>query len=315
MKNYSGIHFYYLEWKTSSELFSIFNKSQKQDKKYFRQDEVRDSINIETILSSLRKININKSSRFYKSLKEFNSINAIIKKYEKLNSYQIWMMSELSEISTIINALSDFDNKDYKSNLIDAVNGVPFINEEKTNGNNIARNKIFELNVAAKLKKSGFGVVLGNTKEDGSIDVSASSGENDFFIECKRIQTIESLTRNIKKAISQLNLKRIEKNKSIVALDFTKVFWKEYLDNGNKIPNGEVEARKILEIAENSYYKILTEEYMMDLNKVLLFLCHIRIPLNKTSSGPKFQRHFFTIRGNNTNKINLQIFRDQLRKY
>lgn len=314
MKNYSGINFYHLNWKIEYGFYSLSSK-QRKGKKYFKQDEVRDSINIENISSALKKFNIKKSSRFYESIKEFLYINEIIKRHEKLSSSQIWMMSELSEINTIIDALSDFDSEDYKSNFIDAVNGVRSIDEEKTDGNNIARNKIFELNVAARLKKAGFCVVLGNTKEDGSIDVSASSGESDFFIECKRIQNIESLKRNIKKAIFQLNLKNIPKEKSIVALDFTKVFFETYVNNENKIPDGRVEAEKILKIFEGYCYEILTKKYMAYLDMALLFLCHFRIPFNKTSSGPRFQRHFFTLTGNSTDERNLQIFRDQLKKY
>lgn len=310
MKKYTGFQSYKQNLVISSKLIT---QSKAPNKIYCKQDEQRDSINKSNIHSSLEKLNINKSSRFYNSLKSFNPIDVKIKKYEKLNSSEIWMMSELSEINTIIDTLIDFDNDDYRNNLVNAVDGVQFIDREKSDGNNIARNKIFELNVAAKLKKSGFNVVLGSTKTDGSIDVTASSKDRDFSIECKRIQNINSLKSNIKKAISQLKINGIKKENSIIALDFTKIFWKENLDNGNIIPDGELEARKILELAENSYFNILTTKFKRSLNDVLVFLCHIRVPINKTSSGPKFQRHFFTISGNNINKDNLMIFREQLR--
>ncbi|WP_312524953.1 hypothetical protein [Comamonas sp.] len=314
MKNYSKFHYHISEWKTQVDAVLQSVNSRKYRQKHIRQGEVRDSINKKNIELLLEWINAHESSRFYRNLEIFKSANAKIINREKLYSSEMWVMSELSEISTIIDYSSDFNTNDFNSILTEALNGAQHIDEEKIDGNNVARNKIFELNVASKLKKFDFNVTLGNTKESGSIDIHTSYDNRDFFIECKRLQVIASLNGNVKKAISQLEKKNIKRENSIIALDFTKIFWQEHLNNGNIIPDGEINAREILENAQNLYGDILKEKYSKYFNDILLFLCHINIPFNNTLTGPRHIRHFFLIHNNDTKDINLQTFINQIKK-
>jgi len=133
---------------------------------------------------------------------------------------------EVNAITSIYNALREINNKDIegiKSKLQKAVCG-PEIETDETDKNNTARNYLFEVLVSSKMHNPSKGVFVDFLSKT---DCAVSFLHKSYLIECKRIQSKEQISKNVRKAGNQLEKALKNKigsnNRGIIALDVSKI--------------------------------------------------------------------------------------------
>ncbi|HXM28033.1 MAG TPA: hypothetical protein VN957_18560 [Chthoniobacterales bacterium] len=127
---------------------------------------------------------------------------------------------DVSELILIHQQLNDYDCPVFKTTLAQAVNGPTSLAEERPQSSD-ARNKVFELVIAAQLKAAGF-----RPKFVEPADAIVTIEGIKCYVECKRIQSENSLEENIQKASSQikerLNQEASTKPRGLIAIDISK---------------------------------------------------------------------------------------------
>ncbi len=127
---------------------------------------------------------------------------------------------DVSELILIQQQLNDYDCPVFKRTLAQAVNGPTSLAEERPQSSD-ARNKVFELVIAAQFHAAGF-----RPKFVEPADAIITIDGIKCFVECKRIQTENGLEEAVQKASSQikqrLNQETSTKPRGLVAIDISK---------------------------------------------------------------------------------------------
>jgi hypothetical protein len=128
---------------------------------------------------------------------------------------------DASELILIHQHLSNYDCPIFKRTLAQAVNGPTLLAAERPQSSD-ARNRIFELAMAAQFRAAGFRPKF-LEPADSIITVAGVT----CSVECKRIQTENSLVENIEKAYSQIKHRLSQEAstnpRGLVAIDISKL--------------------------------------------------------------------------------------------
>ncbi|WP_224214394.1 hypothetical protein [Vibrio metschnikovii] len=125
---------------------------------------------------------------------------------------------EVHEIIRVYNGLKDIEANEFLDQIKKVTSGREIRQKE---GDDQARDFLFELSIAARFIKAGYSVSL-----TGVCDVVVDLGANGtLFVECKRIKSQSKIAANVKKANKQLT-KRIKaaktsKVRGLVAINVT----------------------------------------------------------------------------------------------
>lgn len=125
---------------------------------------------------------------------------------------------EVHEIIRVYNGLKDIEANEFLEQIKKVTSGREIRQKE---GDDQARDFLFELSIAARFIKAGYSVSL-----TGVCDVVVDLGANGtLFVECKRIKSQSKIAANVKKANKQLT-KRIKaaktsKVRGLVAINVT----------------------------------------------------------------------------------------------
>jgi hypothetical protein len=142
---------------------------------------------------------------------------------------------EVNEIIRIYNNLKDIDSGEFIAQIKKIASGQEF---RANSDNDQARDFLFELSVASRFIKAGFGVSL-----SGICDVVVDLvQEGVLFVECKRIKSENKIGSNIKKANKQIS-SRIKsqvssKVKGLVAINITDLLPKTNMLRPNSLQSG-----------------------------------------------------------------------------
>ncbi|EPI2816195.1 hypothetical protein ACS0KV_003412 [Vibrio alginolyticus] len=125
---------------------------------------------------------------------------------------------EVHEIIRVYNGLKNIESSEFLEQIKKVASGREIRQKE---GDDQARDFLFELSIAARFIKAGYSVSL-----TGVCDVVVDLGANGtLFVECKRIKSQNKIAANVKKANKQL-IKRIKaaktsKVRGLVAINVT----------------------------------------------------------------------------------------------
>ena len=145
-----------------------------------------------------------------------------VKELEKSLSFpkQTDNVHDVSELILIHQHLRDYDCPAFKRTLAQAVNGPTSLAEELPQSSD-ARNKVFELVIAAQLHAAGF-----HPRFVEPADAIITIEGVKCYVECKRIQSENGLEENIQRASSQikdrLGQEASTKSRGLVAIDISK---------------------------------------------------------------------------------------------
>jgi hypothetical protein len=133
---------------------------------------------------------------------------------------------EVNAITSIYESLRKIGNKDIegiKVKLEKTVCGPEAVTDE-TDKSNAARNYLFEVLVSSRMHNPSKGVFVDFTsKTDSAVNFLQKS----YLIECKRIQSKDQISKNVRRAAKQLEKSLRTKigsnNRGIIALDVSKI--------------------------------------------------------------------------------------------
>jgi hypothetical protein len=138
---------------------------------------------------------------------------------------------DASELVLIHQQLSDYDCPAFRQTLAQVVNGPTSLAAERPQSGD-ARNKVFELVMAAQFRAAGipvqFAALAGgaSVKFVGPADAIITVDNIKCFVECKRIQTENALRDRVHQASSQirnrLNQQASAKPRGLIAIDISK---------------------------------------------------------------------------------------------
>lgn len=131
----------------------------------------------------------------------------------------LYSLVELHEIFNIYDVAKEAKNNYLLDQFVELVGGPENAGAESPDGGSgRPRNTQYELSVACQLIRAGFPFVHPDIE-----DVRTTFFGKDLFIECKRPQSLDTVSKNIDKAISQLR-KRFSSNTSLglVAISLNK---------------------------------------------------------------------------------------------
>jgi hypothetical protein len=127
---------------------------------------------------------------------------------------------DASELLFVQEHLSDYDSKIFKSTLQLAVKG-PILLSDETPGTSDARNRVFELTMAARLRQAGF-----KPRFVEPADAVLAVNGITCSLECKRIQSEDGLEEAMERGYSQIK-HRIQDGlanaRGLIAVDISKV--------------------------------------------------------------------------------------------
>lgn len=133
---------------------------------------------------------------------------------------------EIKDICNIYEGLKSIEKNQLigiKSKLQKAVFGPDSVTEE-TEKNSSARNHLFESLVSARLHNPANDVIVNLLSKS---DTLVTFSNKKYFIECKRVQSIGNIEKNLKKATDQLTAifkrKIGSNNRGLIALDVSRV--------------------------------------------------------------------------------------------
>lgn len=145
---------------------------------------------------------------------------------DKLFSGSVNTFYEVKAITDIYDSLKELDEKaieSIKTKLEKAVCG-PEDSTDETDKNNTARNYLFEVLVSSRLHNPTKNVIVDFTaKTDSAVNFL----QKKYLIECKRIQSKDQISKNVRKAAKQLEESLKNKiganNRGIIALEISKI--------------------------------------------------------------------------------------------
>ena len=127
---------------------------------------------------------------------------------------------DVSELILISQHLKDYNSPIFRSTLAKAVNGPTSLEAERAKSSD-ARNRVFELVVAAQFRAAGLPL-----KFEDPADAILTVDNIKCFVECKRIQTEKALEERVRQASSQieerLNQEASAKPRGLIAIDISK---------------------------------------------------------------------------------------------
>lgn len=181
---------------------------------------------------------------------------------------ELWQIIELQDLYEIYTQLKNEESDTLMDIFKKSLGGNKLFSEgSKTT----ARNFFFELKTASKFKKSNVEIFFDKTS-----DLVIQKEDCTYHIECKRIQTLNTLGKNIDKALEQFSRAAIEKSKRIISVDFSKAFLKK-----NPITTNKILSLEYINIKKEEFDKFINEEidiennYMQDIS---IFFAHLRFP-------------------------------------
>jgi hypothetical protein len=205
-----------------------------------------------------------KTSRFSNYQERIQQLCEIINKYsleqlpeeieKQLKNENLNYVLSLTESMEFVSCVAHFktcEREIVRKKLANVLAGPVLPNDEDLNSNE-ARNTLFELNLASKLRKAGF---IASPGIDADIECSVDS--KDLVIECKRPFREQNVSRHIKKAGRQLKarLKILPpRSRGVVAISLSKTMNKGdkffvYLEESSA---KEVLSRKLKAVADSA---------------------------------------------------------------
>ena len=143
-------------------------------------------------------------------------------------------LCESAEFGEAIECLQKTDSRELKKKIKAAVKG-PFYPIDENNVSNLARNTLFELNFAARIKRSGFQPLLGDRP-----DLSCRIGLKELLFECKRPFKMDNVRTSIGDAAGQIRaglLTRGLRSRGAICISLSKA-----LNPGDKYISAQNEA-------------------------------------------------------------------------
>jgi hypothetical protein len=130
----------------------------------------------------------------------------------------LWAITELTELGDVYKAFPVIDSA--LSEKIRIAMSGPSSQKLENSTNNAARNTMFELGLAARMKRGGLQVDIG--QENPDIIVSVPSGT--IFVQCKRPLSSRTVRENVNSAATQLrrDLKSAKQSFGVIALSMSK---------------------------------------------------------------------------------------------
>ena len=119
--------------------------------------------------------------------------NEIITPIKRANIHR-----EIFELVWIYQNFLDEESESLKSHVKKTLKGVMAVNIDKVKDHS-PRNFLFELRVAAYFKKYGFLIDLST-----DCDLIATRNKDRFYVECKRLSSVDKIGKRIKEAEKQL---------------------------------------------------------------------------------------------------------------
>lgn len=146
-------------------------------------------------------------------------------KYEKMKL----AMKECTDIWIIYKTFHMERSEGFIERLQKIIKGADFTSETKDNDS--SRDFLYELMIAAKLKKNGFGINF-----DTVTDIIAEKNDILYFIECKRIKSLKKFEENYKKAGKQIEREKKDNSYGLIFIDIYNMIkedipQKEYLSH------------------------------------------------------------------------------------
>jgi hypothetical protein len=183
---------------------------------------------------------------------------------------------DVSEIHKILQAFSTDTSIALREKVLRALSG-PVAPLQEQPKNNIARNAMFELSLAAGWKNAGASVKLGEP------DIQLTLGQKPFLVECKRPFYGNTVVRNIKEAASTL---RNEFEKlgdkdvfGIVAISLSRLYVRG--DKPLKGPKGEgrrVMKDKLAELIEQNSREWRVKRFRGFHERIVAVMFHLAAP-------------------------------------
>ena len=136
--------------------------------------------------------------RYLKDLEETGQINRLNNDIERKIEIG-WSLTEAIEFQNIFQALRNENPKLVKQKIKDALQGPADPNCENKRSN-LGRNTVFELNLAARLKRNNINVIWWRSNPD----ILCSIDGRDIHIQCKRPFFEKNIPVNIARAKTQL---------------------------------------------------------------------------------------------------------------
>ena len=131
----------------------------------------------------------------------------------------IWALAELTELGDVRAAFPVIDSAAIRKKLQVALSGPGSQREEDSN-TNLARNTMFELSLAARIRRGGLEIEFGQDNPD--LIVTVPSGR--ICIQCKRPFATKSIVENISRATNQLrkDLKHHKAGVGVIAISLSR---------------------------------------------------------------------------------------------
>ena len=196
-------------------------------------------------------------------------INNIENKIRIPTIEELWQIIELQDLYEIYTYLEDEKSDTLANTFKKSLGGSRLLSEESKT---TARDFFFELKTASRFKKSNMEIYF-----DEKPDILVKKNECTYHIECKRIQSLHSLSKNIKKALDQFNEAGVEKSKRIISVDFSKYFFNEYPIDVNKIATMDI-INAVKKEFDQFINVVIDEENKHIMDNISIFLAHIRFP-------------------------------------
>jgi hypothetical protein len=263
----------------------IFNsKTNNQDFKETirRYDEVKEWLESKGILIN--------NKRFQRSRKLIN------KGYSGTledNHNILWAYIDLHDLFEIYSHLREIKSNGLIKTLKKITGGHELLSEEKSDGGSgHGRNFTFELFTAARLARAGYQVTF-NTLADINFIASGSQ----IHVECKRIKSHKNMEQNIKKAMSQIEIRcgNCSSDRGIVAISISKLVWDE-LNARNKYMLTDTKT------IQDAFFKYINElgrsiqqKYSKNSERTIGLILHYKVPywINSTDIPiPAFLNRF-----------------------
>lgn len=191
----------------------------------------------------------------------FGNSKRIYEKWHKTNLVpsheELWCLSELLDLVGLYRQFSpQLIDKHFMSEIVSGSNFLA--DENKTR----ARDLQFELKIASRFKQAGFKVV-----DQNEHDVAVDIGDATLYVECKRFKNYEKMSERLKYAFeNQLNKIEDRKEFGVVALDFSRVLYRQFIEsNPQPVSNEKVlvewrdsHDKMIKEMLETRHYEIIS---------------------------------------------------------
>jgi hypothetical protein len=231
-------------------------------------------------------------------------INKGLSRSPRDNHEILWAYIDLHDLFDIYSHLSEIDSNRFIETLKKITSGHELLSEEKSDGGSgHGRNFTFELFTAARLARAGYKVTF---KTDADIDFIINNSK--IHVECKRVQSHNSIEKNIDKAMAQIEVRcgNSSSDRGIVAISISKLIWNQFNELINERNEPMFTDTKTMQDAFLEFINELgisiRNKYSQDSKRTIGLILHYKVPYWINSNGipiPAFINRFTFVYFNN----------------